>query len=1519
MSEFPGGPFYYQYEGTRKLPIVEFDQYGYQYDPTQSSTYNTNRQRVSQKEPVSISCNFDDNVLALGQPDRANEVRIYEYLTSTGSWTSPVVLSNPGTSTSRFGYSVSINWEGDRLVAGSPGDNKVYIYDKNPSNGTWSYNSNVITGSTTSGVEFGFSVSIAQSSSDTIGIGAPGSAVGGSRIYVYELINHSWTQTFLDSSADVDAIVPINGSTNLIVDNNLSRYGHSVAMTYDGEHILAGAPGTSNIWTFDSTNTNLTSGSYSNKLNAASLFSHYTYTTNYNTTPPLSNFSPNALPGWARVYTRGNAATWQGNAFQLGGLIRGVNKWTLATKPSSTDDQGWGWARCGWDVDIVRKSQTSSYDKDIRLAISSPGQSGVNRYLTYSSQTGSVETYNYNTLNDSWDLEATLHGNQRRDGFGNSISLDYAGNRIAISTSGESYSTHYLSPGYRLETSKVSILEWNGDSWWEATPTIYLNGASYPHTVNNPGHDNVQVTLTSGKNTFVSSPLYGNIYAQHVTLTQQFLGNSLFEGYVAADKFYVGSNDPAQNSTSTKGTKTIEFGGFYGDALYELTAIENRMYEESPDGLADSNGALTGRSELLISKLSEKSGIDAIRAISGEIILGCTTTPNGSIFNRNESTAGGAVSANWTNNYDRYDNFEYNKYDRLMSTFGLDNRLNVVVSPNLKRPTSLYNSGNYGQALNGYLTDAGTFYGKAGLDVNNDCFVASSLMISNIDAAQTKGYGRESPDLGFDTRNYDILDVSTTPNRVTMIPIKQTRSDSQQRFRADYGTLHGNVSLHKKEKAFYFSSSSGAAYVDCIQHQRSNNGGQRTGVSLWIRMDTLVNSGIIWANDNNQFHYKSGVGFKLIFGWQGTSAYYSFNWSGQPTYVAGKWYHLVLSMPGGNGGSSTEVAPTSANTQLWVNNSLMGSHASVISTGSPKSYWRGDARFRLGDDSNPLQNSYVGMLKIYIGFIVKNQTPNVVDLYNNGAPPDVLNVCGGAIVDGNINLTGDIYQNGALFSGGGGGGTSFTEVNVNSPNTQSGAWSVHNNSSSWGVPKFNVTHNVYAYNDAPGYREYNIPSGQKSAYLSQLTWSSGGYADIHGVRSDGALVFLRRINTLQAVETTSHGGQHDGSTITFIGTALDSFTSIRITNQLGRIHLTGLAFTTGYNVGTEGVGMIHSSQISNLSSVSSVPGPTGSPGAAGAAGSAGANGPPGPTGTTGANGPPGPAGPIGPSGGPPGPPGPSGSATGLGSVTGNYGTVQTTGSSAGGYDGYSIHGRYVFMSAGTMAGGNHQCGIFNELDNNWILFFYRNTYARLFYNGAGRLETTNGGITVYGSTYNTSDDRIKYNEEEVINCVNIINQLTPVKYEKLNQPEDIVGTWIPTDDEWESKKSNYGWYNEFGFIAQDVRKIPGLDILVKGEETEEIEIIKTETEYTSLSEEGRAKYTYRPDTKDYIHNDSGETQTPLGVNYTGIIPILTGAVKELSSDLEQEKEKTENLQTRLTASEKAYQSLLERVMALENA
>ena len=166
-----------------------------------------------------------------------------------------------------------------------------------------------------------------------------------------------------------------------------------------------------------------------------------------------------------------------------------------------------------------------------------------------------------------------------------------------------------------------------------------------------------------------------------------------------------------------------------------------------------------------------------------------------------------------------------------------------------------------------------------------------------------------------------------------------------------------------------------------------------------------------------------------------------------------------------------------------------------------------------------------------------------------------------------------------------GGGETVVEVNINAPNATSGSWTTASTSgtANWGPPKFHSTYTQYAYTDGTtAYRQWNIPTNMKSAYVSQLQWSSGGYADIHGVRSDGNLVFLRRINTFQNIENSNYSGDYDGSTITFIGSGLQYFTAIRISNRLGRIHLSGLAFTDKNNDGAEGTGMVHSKQISDF-------------------------------------------------------------------------------------------------------------------------------------------------------------------------------------------------------------------------------------------------------------------------------------------------------------------------------------------------
>ena len=91
------------------------------------------------------------------------------------------------------------------------------------------------------------------------------------------------------------------------------------------------------------------------------------------------------------------------------------------------------------------------------------------------------------------------------------------------------------------------------------------------------------------------------------------------------------------------------------------------------------------------------------------------------------------------------------------------------------------------------------------------------------------------------------------------------------------------------------------------------------------------------------------------------------------------------------------------------------------------------------------------------------------------------------------------------------------------------------------------------------------------------------------------------------------------------------------------------------------------------------------------------------------------------------------STRGLRSVTGDYGTVQTRGEGAGNWEGYSIDGRYVFMSE-----DNNACGIYNDLDNEWMIYCARNAGTYLYYNGVQKLVTDNGGVTVSGTVTATT-------------------------------------------------------------------------------------------------------------------------------------------------------------------------------------
>ena len=92
----------------------------------------------------------------------------------------------------------------------------------------------------------------------------------------------------------------------------------------------------------------------------------------------------------------------------------------------------------------------------------------------------------------------------------------------------------------------------------------------------------------------------------------------------------------------------------------------------------------------------------------------------------------------------------------------------------------------------------------------------------------------------------------------------------------------------------------------------------------------------------------------------------------------------------------------------------------------------------------------------------------------------------------------------------------------------------------------------------------------------------------------------------------------------------------------------------------------------------------------------------------------------------------------LSDYSGDYGSVQVNGSGGNGYEGFSIDGRMVFMHDG----GNNT-GIYNDVDNEWHIYLERNGMCRLYYNGAGKLDTTSVGIDVSGIIYiNDSNTQI---------------------------------------------------------------------------------------------------------------------------------------------------------------------------------
>lgn len=107
-----------------------------------------------------------------------------------------------------------------------------------------------------------------------------------------------------------------------------------------------------------------------------------------------------------------------------------------------------------------------------------------------------------------------------------------------------------------------------------------------------------------------------------------------------------------------------------------------------------------------------------------------------------------------------------------------------------------------------------------------------------------------------------------------------------------------------------------------------------------------------------------------------------------------------------------------------------------------------------------------------------------------------------------------------------------------------------------------------------------------------------------------------------------------------------------------------------------------------------------------------------------------------------------------------------------------------------------------------------------------------------------SDDRLKHNEEPVLDALGTINKLKLYKYDK---------TRVMLDADFNGDLGEIEHTKEIGFIAQEVLEVPELAFLVSGGETEQVE---------------------------------PEYETPYNLNYQGITNVAIQAIQELSAQVE---------------------------------
>jgi hypothetical protein len=208
---------------------------------------------------------------------------------------------------------------------------------------------------------------------------------------------------------------------------------------------------------------------------------------------------------------------------------------------------------------------------------------------------------------------------------------------------------------------------------------------------------------------------------------------------------------------------------------------------------------------------------------------------------------------------------------------------------------------------------------------------------------------------------------------------------------------------------------------------------------------------------------------------------------------------------------------------------------------------------------------------------------------------------------------------------------------------------------------------------------------------------------------------------------------------------------------------------------------------------------------------------------------------------------------------GEYGSVATYGGLR--WEGYSIDGRYVFMASGD------EVGIYQDVNNEWMLYGVRNSYMELRYNNSRKGRAESWGWRVDGDMRATgdviayySDMRLKDKVGDIESALDKVGKLNGFYYRN-NKEANLLG--------YEGNDL------QVGLSAQDVESVLP-------------EIVHPAPLAESLG------YDYKT------------------INYDRVVPLLVNAINEQKAIVDEQKEEIEYLKSELSEMKEMLKQILNK-------